>query len=449
VRPPKLFATTPAASPTVRLALARDVARDLLTTLEPERLAATALGHLRSLVLSDAATVYIWDDVELDDQDGRAGRPPPAPGGTDPTAAAVPPRHLEGEPLALPADLGPAELLGPAPIESAMFWLEDLEADPGAPQSPLVAALQAAGAKHAMVAPLLAQESMAFGMVAVWRRRSWPFERDDLAATEEVVGPLALALENARLHRDVARSLEALRKTQKRLVRRERLAAVGSMAAVLAHEVRSPLAVCVNAVGALRHGSAKGEEDRETLLAILDEEMRRLELLVDDLLDFGRPGHRSFREVVASEVVSAAVDAARQDPRIPQGVQVRTVFGEGAEGLAFWDVRGVHQLIANLVLNGAHAIASDAARGEVSVALGSRDGGFEIRVTDDGPGVADDVRDRMFEPFFTTRPMGTGLGLAVVRRVVDDHEGRVVVESGPGGRGTAMRVWLPGAPTEG
>jgi signal transduction histidine kinase len=421
---PKLFATTPAASPTVRLALARDVARALLTTLDPGKLATTAVTHLRSLVLADAASVQVWEAED-------AG-----------------PRPLHGHPLPLPTEARPVDLLGPPPPESATYWLEDV--DDEAPVAPLVRSLRQVGARHAVVAPLVGPERpIPFGLLVAWRLRSWPFERDDLAATEEIAGPLALALENARLHRDVARSLDELRAAQERLVRRERLAAVGTMAAVLAHEVRSPLAVCVNAVAGLRGGSAP-EEDRATLLSILDEEMRRLELLVGDLLDFGRPEHRSFRDVDPAEVVSAAVESVRQDPRVPDKVVVRLELElpPGTTPTAWWDSRGIHQLVVNLVLNGAHAIAGAKREGVVRVRLEAPPpvgrAGFTLEVRDDGPGVPEEIRERMFEPFFTTRPMGTGLGLAVVRRVVEDHGGRVEVTEGPEGIGTVMRVRLPG-----
>lgn len=412
----KLLATTPAASPTVRLAIARDVARAFLGNRDPAALARLGLDQLRSLVRADCAAVWFADG------DGALG-------------------PLAGERLDLPPGLSVDEVFGEA-TSGAVLWLDAADAAEGG--TPLVRALAAAGALHALVTPLVVRDSVQ-GLVAIWRREAWPFEETELAALDDIATPLALALDNARLLRDLTASLDALRRTQKALVRRERLAAVGTMAAVLAHEVRSPLAVIVNAVAALRR-TDPGAAECETLLGIIDEESGRLERLVDDLLDLGRPEAPPGRPVDPVSLVEDAVHAIRQDPRIPPAVRVAFRSDVG-EGLVRWDPRGVRQAVVNLVLNGAQAIAAGPGAGEVAVTLEASDDGdaLWLSVRDEGPGIDPAIRDRMFEPFVTSRATGSGLGLAVVRRVADDHGGDVAVEDLEGG-GARVALRLPIAP---
>lgn len=405
---------TPASSITARLALARDVARALLGTLDASELGSLALSHIARLVAADGAVVLLQDEHGL-------------------------PSTLAGDPLRLaPGTTFPACV----PNEPAAFGSRTWAVSaPPAPACAVDTAFRLEGSCHALVVPLHAREE-AFGLILMRRRSDTPFHEDDLAAVEEVAGPLSLALENASLHRHLTESFVSLRSAQEELVRRERLAAVGTMATVLAHEVRTPIAVVFNAVSSLRKLGNVGDGDAATLLRIIDEEASRLESLVDDLLEFGRPPARSFLEVDAWQLLESAVTAVRQSPQLAG--QVRIELAPRTEPiLASWDALGVRQALVNVVVNACQAVHATRRGGSVRVSVVADAGRrAHFAIADDGDGVDADVRSRMFEPFVTSRPRGIGLGLAVVKRVVDDHGGDLFVDSSVGA-GTRFDLVLP------
>lgn len=250
----------------------------------------------------------------------------------------------------------------------------------------------------------------------------------------------AAAVEAERLVTDLRRSYADLARAQEQLVERERLAAIGELSAVVAHEVRNPLGVLFNSLGALRKllGDA-AEGSARTLLEIMEEEAARLNHIVGDLLDFARPTtptlSRERLDLVLDEAVTAALGEARG-----RLVVVRRIHEDLPAPM---DARLIRQALVNLVDNAVHAMP---AAGTLVVRLAPEeiDGVRMARIDleDTGPGIAPDVEPRIFEPFFTTRASGTGLGLAVVKRIVDGHRGKLQVSSGEG-RGATFSMWLP------
>ena len=224
-----------------------------------------------------------------------------------------------------------------------------------------------------------------------------------------------------------ARALEAsvtkLAQANAELVRKERLAAVGELAAVVAHEVRNPLAVVFNAVASLRKPGAA----REPLIAILQEEAERLRDIVSDLLDFARPRPPVFAPAAIDEVTRGAVDAACEV------VDRRDVTVDTKPVSLTCDERILRRAIVNLVTN---ALQAPARHGPVRISLEATPDTVVLAVSDDGAGVAAEDRERIFTPFFTKRPSGTGLGLAVVRACADAHDGTVTLSDTPGGGAT-------------
>lgn len=245
----------------------------------------------------------------------------------------------------------------------------------------------------------------------------------------------AQVAENARLYDDLRRSYAELGRTQEQLVLRERLAALGELAAVVAHEVRNPLGAVFNAVGALRR-MIRPEGEARMLLDIVGEEADRLNAIVGDLLDFARPSKPSIRpEPVApilDEVLAAALAQAATALEVVRDVE-ETLPPVPA------DARQLRQALLNVAQNAVQAMPQG---GRLTVRA-RRDGeALRIELADTGPGVPAELREKVFEPFFSTRATGTGLGLAVVRRVAQDHRGTAVVEEAPGG-GTAVVLRLP------
>ena len=197
-----------------------------------------------------------------------------------------------------------------------------------------------------------------------------------------------------------------------------------------AHDVRNPLGVIFNAVGSLCRLLAEDAGDAPMLIAIVAEEAARLNDIVGDLLDFARPVKPELQRGSLTEVVRDAIHTAVVTTESRVDVDIETEVEVPAVPL---DARLVRQAVLNIALN---ALQSMKGLGKLRIRISSvrLEGGVHARVeiTDTGPGIPAEVLSRVFEPFFTTRPKGTGLGLAVVKRIVEGHRGRVSVTSEPG-----------------
>jgi signal transduction histidine kinase len=243
---------------------------------------------------------------------------------------------------------------------------------------------------------------------------------------------------------ELGRSYVDLRAAQEELVKKEQLAVIGELAAVIAHEVRNPLAIIANAVAGLRK-QAISRQDHETLLAILDEETSRLNRLVTDLLRYARPVSVQRSDFSLSDVLDRALSLVSKDRRA-----IRTELKvEGHDGRIWGDSNLLRQVFDNLVVNAAQAMG---AGGTVTVRVrgATEDGvaGVAVDIIDTGEGMDTQVRTRARDPFFTTRPSGTGLGLAIVDRIVDAHGGHLAIDS-RAGEGTTVTVFLPTSPPNG
>jgi signal transduction histidine kinase len=220
------------------------------------------------------------------------------------------------------------------------------------------------------------------------------------------------------------------------VVQRERLAAVGEMAAVLAHEVRNPLGIIFNALSGLRRPS-NAPPSGEALLAIIQEEAERLRRLVSDLLDYARPSTPQMQAVSITSVMKQAIAAAAQDPTCPDGREVALDVPPDLP-LVRTDPHLLRRALVNLLVN-AHQCVSDGGRVTLSArAVGSE---LRIRVHNEGASIPPESAARVFEPFYTTKATGTGLGLAVVRRLLEDLGGRVDLDESE--TGTSFSLWLP------
>ncbi|MFO0652124.1 MAG: ATP-binding protein [Polyangiales bacterium] len=269
------------------------------------------------------------------------------------------------------------------------------------------------------------------------------FSDEDQWLARAIVSVLEVGLANAELYAESQRSLLDLRAAQARLIERERLAALGEVAAVVAHEVRNPLAVIFNAVSALRRLSSPREADATLMIDTIREEADRLNQIVGDLLDFARPVSPNLRDEPLEALVRGAVSAgfARVSGGEESAVMARVDVAAGLPPGRL-DGRLMRQALVNLVVNALEAMPSG---GELSVSVAMEgDHRAAIAVRDTGQGMSDEVKARIFEPFFTTRAAGTGLGLAVVKRIVEAHGGELRVESAKG-RGTTFTVVVPTA----
>ena len=214
------------------------------------------------------------------------------------------------------------------------------------------------------------------------------------------------------------------------------LAQLGKMAAVVAHEVRNPIAGIRGALQILeRRLQAGGPEQR-----VVRESVARLDALndiVQDLLLFASPRPPRLEPVALSTIFDDILALLKADPRFAD-IDVQVDIGPSRVEA---DREQLNQVLLNLMLNSAQAMQG---RGTIVVSGRPRAGMQELSIADQGPGIAPGARDRLFEPFFTTKHRGTGLGLATARRVIEAHGGTIELTSPPGG-GTIATVVLPAA----
>ncbi len=233
----------------------------------------------------------------------------------------------------------------------------------------------------------------------------------------------------------MVRRLEASRVA---LAHQESLAAMGAMAAVLAHEIRTPLAVLRGSADMLRKRVGEDERGIE-LVSFVEEEIMRLERLVSDLLVFARPrppemGPADLAAVAARAATALAGRAAEES------ITLRTVLDPAP-------VRGDEEQLYQVALNLATNAMEAAHAGTVELRTAVANGTAVLEVRDDGPGIDPERREEVWTPFVTTRRGGTGLGLPLVRRIARAHGGEATIESTLG-EGTRVRVSLPAAEGE-
>ena len=204
------------------------------------------------------------------------------------------------------------------------------------------------------------------------------------------------------------------------------MAALGELSASIAHEVRNPLGVIFNSVGSLKR-LLKPEGDVALLLNIIGEEAERLNGMVGDLLDYSRPLQPALQPLPLRPLLEEAMEAARKQIG-SAAEQVKSSLRVTAEAATVRaDGRLLRQALLNLFLNAYQAMPRG---GHLEVRAAASGGAIEITIRDSGPGIPADAREKVFQPFFTTKATGTGLGLAVVRRIVEGHGGSVEVAQG-------------------
>ena len=225
------------------------------------------------------------------------------------------------------------------------------------------------------------------------------------------------------------------RKRSEALLREQAaLARLGEMAAVVAHEVKNPLAGIRGALQVISARMPAESRDR----AVIGDILARLDSLnemVQDLLLFARPRAPRMAHVPIGALIEATAVLLKKDPHLAQV----DVIVHGGEQTVEADAELLQIVFSNLLLNAAQAMSG---HGTVTVSVERHDGRCDLTVHDTGPGMPPEVRERMFEPFFTTKHRGTGLGLSTAKRLVEQHRGEMRADCPPGG-GTRIVVSLP------
>jgi len=235
--------------------------------------------------------------------------------------------------------------------------------------------------------------------------------------------------------------LKAKRELEETLHQTERAAVIGRMAQAIAHDIRNPLNVLKLTLG---HLAAKMKPEAEraanqfsSLVATMKDEVGRLESLVNDLLDYTRPARVSrevfdMRQLLKESLSGVSAQAEEQNVELH-------VEQDDAQTFVLGDARRIQSSISNIVVNAVQAMPGG---GTLTAVLRRQDGFVEVRISDTGKGIGAEHLDKIFEPYFSTKQTGFGLGLAVAKKVVEEHGGSIRVESRVGD-GTTFTVELP------
>lgn len=246
------------------------------------------------------------------------------------------------------------------------------------------------------------------------------------------------------LNDELVRQQEALRESLARLEaaeetlrRRDRLAALGEMSAGIAHEIRNPLGIITSSAQLLARRLTDRDPGNSRLLAIVQEETNRLNRLITDFLTFGRPAPPHLRNADLREVLQQALENV-QALAEEKGVALTAELPGGAVPARI-DQEMLRQAFLNLLLN---ALDASAGGGRVTVLLDGEGKTARLEVRDTGCGIPEENLSRIFNPFFTTKAKGTGLGLANAHKMIEAHHGEITVRSIPG-EGAVFTVRLP------
>jgi signal transduction histidine kinase len=241
-----------------------------------------------------------------------------------------------------------------------------------------------------------------------------------------------------KVSQHVGSVINQLHDRQRELLKADQLAAIGQLAAGLAHELRNPLMCMTVLVQSAISDRSRKLDDQD--MQVLNDEMSRLDRLLQEFLDFARPRRIQPQAVDLGASVKQTLSvlipkAERVSVEIEAKIPDEPVF-------AFADPDQLRQLTLNLVLNSIHAISRDG-RVEVSVIANDEASGFcALEVADTGPGLTDEQMARLFEPFFSTKDFGLGMGLPICQRIVEAHGGEIFAGNGPLG-GAVFKVRLP------
>lgn len=316
----------------------------------------------------------------------------------------------------------------------------DLLERPSAPE----AFLQALHLRGCLLVPLRIHERMV-GALYLGDERARDFSADEVEAAQVLASLIALALENERLYAEVRSAFQALGSAQERMIQSEKARALGEMAGGVAHEFNNILAIILGKVQLML---ARGAEEslREALGQVEEaawraaDIVRRLQAFASTRLD------DATAMTDLNTLVNDAVTLTRglwKDEAETRGARIEVTTDLEETPPVAGSTAELREAVTNLVLNAIDAMPRG---GQLLLSTRAREGGVELSVSDSGEGMSDEVRRRVFDPFFSTRsPLRTGLGLSVVHGIVSRHRGRIEVTSEEG-RGTTVTLWLPAGP---
>jgi signal transduction histidine kinase len=289
--------------------------------------------------------------------------------------------------------------------------------------------------RNLLAVPLIAK-SRVLGVIVVINRTEGAFTSDDLELLQFLAGAVAVATENARLYGELADFAQELERSQAQLIQAEKLAATGRLAASLSHEINNPLQAIHNCLH-LVIDRPLADEKKKYYLSLAQSEVERLITLVQRTLEFYRPSKGTAAPTNVTRLIETVL--ALSNKRLEHGqVQVQTQLQSDLPLLVAVPDQ-LTQVLLNLIINAVEAMPNG---GVLTITATAQEGWLSVAVGDTGAGLSSDEIAKIFEPFYTTKSNGTGLGLAVSYGIIQQHGGRIDVTSAAG-VGTTFTVRLP------
>jgi signal transduction histidine kinase len=437
-----------------------EVTQAVNSTVDLETVLTTIVAKATQLSSTEAGAIYVFDDAN---QEFRLR----ATYGLDDAAVAeIRDRHIR---------IGKTAI-GEAAVRRMPLQIPDIQDDPSTTLDIIVRA----GFRALLIVPLLGADKIV-GALVVRRRQPGEFSKGTIEMLQTFGAQSVLAIQNARLFesveartRELAKSLDELRTAQDRLVQTEKLASLGQLTAGIAHEIKNPLnfvnnfsSVSVELIDELRQALAGAKLDNKLQAEIgeiadmlqgnLDKVVqhgKRADSIVKNMLLHSRQGSGEHRPVEINSIVEESLNLAYHGARAEKqgfNITLKKSFDPGAGEVDLYP-QEITRVLLNLISNGFYAATKRKAEANggdyepilaaVTKDLGDR---VEIRIRDNGTGIPPEVKERMFNPFFTTKPAGegTGLGLSISHDIiVKQHGGSLEVDTQPG-KFTEFKIILP------
>ncbi len=349
-----------------------------------------------------------------------------------------------GQRYVLAASHGPKHFAVPShyglePLHPLVRWLYEerraLSKDEAAASRPALAtALE--GLNAALVIPGVMEHELLGFLVLGDKRSGAAYSADDLHAFSTLAHEAAIALENASSYGELFKLNDQLRAAYARLLTQERFAAAGQFATGMAHEIKNPLSA-IKTFAEYLPEKYQDPEFRSKFFRIVQSEIDRINTLLKDLLEFAKPAKPELEPVRIAVLLEETLTLL-SSRLLAKGVELRRAFQEN--GLMIQaDPKQLKQVLLNLILNSLDAMPDG---GRLEVSTQAREGWLILQISDTGCGIHSEHQHQVFDPFFTTKERGMGLGLAVVKGIVDRHGGQIFIRSDPG-QGTTAELMLP------
>lgn len=322
--------------------------------------------------------------------------------------------------------------------------IPDLLADPKLPPRRLMRAKKE-GVRAFLAVPALSS-GKTLGVLSVYMDKVTPFSKAQIRLLRAIADQAALAIERAQLYetqkhwtleleKKVQQRTQELIRSQEKLIQAERLAAAGQLAAGVVHELKNPLAAIKVFTSLVEH-RYREPAFRERFGRVVTQQLERLERLVEELLDLARPRALKRQPVDVHRLLGEAIEVLHPQMK-GQKVILRRILSPQIPQI-LGDRDRLYQACFNLLKN---ALEAQPQGGSITISSKTIPGGLEIVIADRGPGLSPQELERIFQPFYSTKKGGSGLGLALAARVAQEHHGRLQAQNRKGG-GTLFRLTL-------